>query len=47
MDGGPATRMAAVRDPERCESVGDIVSAVKSNTMCVGDIGVYGRNVFD
>ena len=46
VDGGPATRIAAVLDAERCESVGE-VSAVKSNTICVGDIGAYGRNVFD
>ena len=46
VDGGPATRIAAVLDAERCESVGE-VSAVKSNTIWVGDIGAYGRNVFD
>jgi len=45
-EGGPATRIAAESDDEGCDEVGE-VSAEKSNTMWVGDMGLYGRNVFD
>jgi hypothetical protein len=45
-EGGPATRMAADADAEGWDEVGE-VSFEKSNIMCVGDIGVYGRNKFD
>ena len=29
------------------KSVGDVVSAVKSNRICIGDIGAYERNLSD
>jgi len=45
-DGGPATLIAADVDVEGWAEVGD-VSFEKSNITCVGEIGVYGRNVFD
>ena len=49
-EGGPATRIAADGgvdvDAEGRDEVGE-VSCEKSNIMCVGDNGVYGRNEFD
>ena len=30
----------------KSRSVGDVVSSVKSNTICIGDIGAYERNLF-
>jgi hypothetical protein len=45
-DGGPATLIAADVDDDGCAEVGD-ASFEKSNIMCVGEIGVYGRNVLD
>ena len=48
--------MAVNRDPAssgmgsqryKSQSVGDVVSAVKSNRICIGDIGAYERNLFD
>ena len=31
----------------KSQSVGDVVSAVKSNRICIGDIGAYERNLSD
>ena len=31
----------------KSQSVGDVVSAVKLNTICVDDIGAYERNLLD
>ena len=29
------------------KSVRDVISAVKSNRICIGDIGTYERNLLD